>query len=159
MGKTADRNLAVPSDGSKRSARTCGGHAALLPAAGAEEDPRGLQGSTTLQWERGTSENANCIQAQPGGFTNGGKAHIIRANAKKERSTCPARRQREGVTGCKPRPPGDGEMRSGAGGGKSPPGGSRYQPNEPKSEVGPRVIIAFANAVAFAGAFFYPGPV
>ena len=130
MGKTADRNLAVPSDGSKRSARK-----------------RDVKVLCLLSFKK------------VGGFTNGGKAHIIRANAKKERSTCPARRQREGVTGCKPRPPGDGEMRSGAGGGKSPPGGSRYQPNEPKSEVGPRVIIAFANAVAFAGAFFYPGPV
>ena len=49
-------------------------------------------------------------------------------------------------------------MRSGAGGGKSPSGGSRYKPNEPKSEVGPREIIAFANAYAFARAFFYPVP-
>lgn len=76
-----------------------------------------------------------------------------------ERSTRPNRRQREGATGCKPLSPADGEMRSGADRGKSLSGGSRYQPNEPKSEVGPRKCFAFANAEAFAGAFCFFGSV
>ena len=77
-----------------------------------------------------------------------------RDNCREEEKYPPHRATESRGLGWKPRGAGGGEMPFGAGGGKSPPGESRYPLKRDKSEVGPRVSIAFADVLRVCGGVF-----